>query len=139
MSTNLSPVIAWDDDWLIGIDDIDNDHKKLVKMIQQLFGAIITSQGDEYVKKIFLELIDYTSYHFQREEGIFTEHHYPALEEHKQLHRELIQAVLDRSKTLIEHCESAETIDELFEFLKHWLVDHILEEDFKFKTYLQRS
>jgi len=136
MNKELSPIIVWDNSWSIGIDEIDEDHKKLVNLIQKLFGALISAQGADYVKTVFFELIDYTRYHFEREEEIFKKYNYSELEHHKQLHQNLIQQVLDISKELLSEGETEKVSDDFFEFLKHWLVDHILEEDLKFKDFL---
>jgi len=136
MNKELSPIIVWDNSWSIGIDEIDEDHKKLVNLIQKLFGALISAQGADYVKTVFFELIDYTRYHFEREEEIFEKYNYSELEHHKQLHQDLIQQVLDISKELLSEGETEKVSDDFFEFLKHWLVDHILEEDLKFKDFL---
>ena len=136
MGTKLAPVIVWEDSWNVGITEIDDDHKKLVSLLQKLFGALIAAQGAEYVKTIFFELIDYTRYHFEREEEIYKEYNYNELEHHKQLHQDLIQQVLDISKELLSEGETEKVSDDFFEFLKHWLVDHILDEDLKFKDFL---
>ena len=136
MGTKLAPVIVWEDSWNVGITEIDDDHKKLVSLLQKLFGALIAAQGAEYVKTIFFELIDYTRYHFEREEEIYKEYNYDELEHHKQLHQDLIQQVLDISKELLSEGETEKVSDDFFEFLKHWLVDHILDEDLKFKEFL---
>lgn len=40
---------------------------------------------------------------------------------------------------LIEHCSSPQTSNELFDFLKHWLIDHILAGDMKFKSFLAEN
>jgi len=139
MGTKLSPIIVWEDSWSVGIKDIDEDHKKLVLLIQKLFGALITAQGAEYVKTVFFELIDYTRYHFEREEEIYEKYDFNDLERHKQLHQDLIQQVLDISKELLSKGETEQVSDDFFEFLKRWLVDHILEEDLKFKTFLEQN
>ena len=136
MGTKLAPIIVWEDSWNVGITEIDDDHKKLVSLLQKLFGALIAAQGAEYVKTIFFELIDYTRYHFEREEEIYKKYNYQELEHHKQLHQDLIQQVLDISKELLSEGETEKVSDDFFEFLKHWLVDHILEEDLKFKDFL---
>ena len=139
MGTKLAPVIVWEDSWSVGIEDIDDDHKKLVLLIQKLFGALISAQGAEYVKTVFFELIDYTRYHFEREEEIYEKYNYHELEHHKQLQQDLIQQVLDISKDIISRGQTEQISDEFYEFLKHWLVDHILEEDLKFKTFLEQN
>ncbi|UCH09394.1 MAG: hemerythrin family protein [Fidelibacterota bacterium] len=136
MGDELPPIITWDDAWTIGVDEIDEHHHKLVEMLQRLFGALITAQGEDYIKEVFLELIDYTKYHFSREEEIFEEHGFEELEAHKELHQELVKQVLDFSQEIIAQGSSEEVSEEVYYFLRHWLADHIINEDLKFKAFL---
>jgi hemerythrin-like metal-binding protein len=133
----LPPIITWDDAWTIGVAEIDEHHHKLVEMIQRLFGALITAQGVDYMKEIFVELIDYTKYHFNREEEIFEEHGFDHLEAHKEQHKDLIKQVLGFSQEIIVRDASEELSEEVYYFLRHWLIDHILQEDLKFKAFLE--
>jgi len=136
MTKDLPPIISWDDSWSIGVEEIDTHHQKLVSLIQTLFGALITAQGADYITGVVNEVIDYTKYHFHREEEIFEEHGYDRLEEHKELHRALMERVLDICKLIIEKGGTEDVSDDVYKFLKNWLADHILEEDMKFKAFL---
>jgi len=93
MVKELPPVISWDDSWSVGLTEIDDDHKKLVHILQTLFGALITSQGVEYLGTIIKELLDYTEYHFEHEEMILKSKQYPNLEDHIECHNQLIEQV----------------------------------------------
>ncbi|MFC1481414.1 bacteriohemerythrin [Candidatus Neomarinimicrobiota bacterium] len=139
MEQELPPIITWNDDWNIGHPEIDEHHHKLVEMVQRLFGAIITVQGKDYVKEIFVELIEYTKYHFNREEEVFEEHGFDQLDHHKLQHQRIIQQVLDISEDIIAQGASEEITEEVYHFLKHWLADHIIKEDLKFKTFLENK
>ncbi|UCD37456.1 MAG: hemerythrin family protein [Fidelibacterota bacterium] len=138
MTKDLPPIIAWDNSWSIGVEEIDEHHQKLVSMIQLLFGALITAQGADYIKGIVNDLIDYTKYHFHREEEIFEEYGYDRIEEHKQLHHELVERVLEICKLIIEKGGTEDLGDDVYRFLKTWLADHILEEDMRFKEFLDQ-
>jgi hemerythrin-like metal-binding protein len=137
MGNDLPPIISWNSDWDIGHSEIDEHHHKLVEMIQWLFGAIITTQGEAYVKDILKDLIDYTKYHFKREEEVFEEHGFDQLADHKVLHHDLIKQVQNVSEDIIAEGATEEISEEVYHFLKHWLADHIIKEDLKFKTFLE--
>ena len=139
MDQELPTIISWDDAWKIGVAEIDEHHQTLVKMVQKLFGALITAQGADYVKQIVVELIDYTRYHFQREEEIFAEHGFDQLEAHEAKHQVLIKQVLDISQDLLKEGTSEDLSEDVYHFLKHWLADHIINEDLKFKTFLENK
>ena len=139
MGQGLPTIISWDDAWKIGVAEIDEHHQTLVKLVQKLFGALITAQGADYVKEIVVQLIDYTKYHFQKEEEIFTKHGFDQLEAHKAKHQELIKQVLDVSQDILKEGTSEDLSEDVYHFMKHWLVDHIINEDLKFKTFLEKK
>ena len=137
MAQELPSIITWDDAWNIGIAEIDEDHHKLVELVQRLFGALITAQGTDYVNQIVIELIDYTKFHFDREEKIFKEHGFDQLEHHKEQHEILCMRVMDVTQDLLRRGPSEEVTEDVYHFLRHWLSDHIIEEDLKFKAFLE--
>ncbi|MBN2600779.1 MAG: hemerythrin family protein [Candidatus Marinimicrobia bacterium] len=136
MTNTLPAFITWDDSWCIGVAEIDHDHKQLVKLTQKLFGALISSQAGEHIKEIMHELIDYTRHHFNNEEKVMAAHDYPELASHKILHQDLIRQVLDVSDRILTEGESEQIGDDVFEFLKSWLVSHIINEDLRFRDFL---
>lgn len=139
MENTLNTMITWDDSWSIGIPEIDKEHKLLVKLIQKLFGALISAQATDYIREIFHELIDYTRYHFTNEENIMQEYGYPNLSDHKCNHQDLIKQVLNVSDRILTEGESEQLGDDIYEFLKQWLTNHIINEDLKFRAYIQNK
>ena len=93
MTKNLPPMITWNDAWSVGVDVIDEEHKKLVDILQKLFGALITVQAKSYIKGLVDELMDYTHYHFKNEEAILGKYDYPHLEQHKAQHIALVHSL----------------------------------------------
>lgn len=136
MTAKLPPIISWDDSWSVGLKELDDEHKKLVHIIQTLFGAIITSQGKDYIETIVKELLDYTEYHFQHEESILKEKQYPDLNDQVHCHQLLLENVKSYCQIIKSHQETEKLSDDVYEFLKHWLVDHILEKDILYKQYV---
>ena len=137
MGQELPPIITWDEAWSIGIAEIDEHHHKLVELIQRLFGALITAQGTAYMEEIVIELVDYTKFHFSREEEVYQEYGFDQLEHHKGQHQALVKQVLDVTQDVLKRGPSEELSEEVYYFLRHWLVDHIIDEDLKFKAFLE--
>lgn len=132
------PFMKWSDEFSIGVDELDNDHKKLVGLINELYDAVEAGRGHEALGKILDGLIFYVSYHLSHEEGLFLRAQYPDLEAHKREHA----ALTDRAKDVYDKFYSAptETLPhEVLELLKTWLYQHILESDKKFGVYMQNS
>ncbi len=127
--------VKWSDSLSVGIDSIDNDHKKLLGMINQLQTAAHYHTDDDMIENILNELIDYTKYHFTREEGLMQECGYPDLEEHKKQHTSMIAQVtdfIDKYRT-----DGTRTADDVAQYLKAWLINHIDGTDQKYTPYLK--
>ena len=126
--------IEWKKSYSVGLDSIDDDHKKLLGMINQLQTASHYTTDDKMIEHILDDLIDYTKYHFSREEKIMLDCEYPNLAAHKKLHQDMIKQV----STFIDdyRLHNTRTIDEVTQFLKSWLINHINGSDKEYVPYL---
>ncbi len=127
--------LVWKDEYSVGIEAIDNDHKKLLSLINQLQTASTNYTGEEFERKALDEVVNYTKYHFVREEKIMEENGYPQFEAHKKEHEAMVAEVLNR----VSQYESNEeqTIDSLLEYLKSWLINHISGTDQQYSGFLK--
>jgi hemerythrin len=64
-------LIEWEDIYSVGIEEFDNDHKKLIELINRLHQAMLDKKAKEVLGEIINELVDYTIYHFNKEEAMF--------------------------------------------------------------------
>lgn len=115
--------LVWKDEYSVGIEAMDNDHKKLLNLINQLQTATDYYTGQEFEKKAFDELVDYTKTHFSREEKLMEENNYADLEDHKEQHRLMISKVNELIKEYENNSEGA--ISNALDYLKNWLIRHI--------------
>ena len=129
------PLMAWNDKMSVGIPSIDDQHKKLVGMLNDLFDAVQAGKGKDVLGKILDNLIEYTKSHFGYEEKLFAQHGYPETEPHKKEHADLAHQVLDVQKKY--HSGATATLSmEVMNFLKNWLIKHIQGSDKKYGPYL---
>ncbi len=118
-----SQYMVWKDEYSVGIEAMDNDHKKLLNLINQLQTAVNYYTGKEFEQKALDELIDYTKTHFAREEKLMEENGYPDLEAHKKQHQQFIEKV---NHLVDEYQKDSDvTMMDALNFLKNWLVKHI--------------
>lgn len=118
-----SRYMVWKDEYSVGIEAMDNDHKKLLNLINQLQTAVHYYTGREFEQQALDELVEYTKTHFKREEDLMAENNYEDLDAHKLQHQQFIEKV---SGLIKEYEENADvTIEEALNFLKDWLVKHI--------------
>lgn len=127
--------VSWDEGYSVGIQAIDDEHKKLLSLINNLQTAVLYPTGETFERQALGELVDYTKYHFQREEKLMEEYGYPEFEPHKRQHEEMIAKVGAYMDAYEKDRES--TIDALTGFLKTWLIDHIAGTDQKYSGYLR--
>jgi hemerythrin len=127
-------LITWNDTLSVNIKEIDEQHKKLIAMVNELHSAMGSGKGKEAMGSILGGLVDYTKGHFSAEELIMLKHQYPGYLKHKADHDALTKQVLDfqgkytEGKTLV-------TV-EIMNFLKDWLTNHIQNTDKKYGPFL---
>lgn len=125
---------TWNDSYTVNNPLIDDHHKKLIELIDELFTAMKERRANEVISKVLKELLDYTIYHFDAEQGLFEKSEYPKIDAHKKIHKDFIAKVegwkndFDSGKIFI-------SID-MLDFLSSWLINHIKNIDKEMATYL---
>jgi hemerythrin-like metal-binding protein len=122
--------VVWDEKYTVGDEQLDQQHKRIVNMINLLGEAMEAGKIRPALMKIFTDLAGYTKTHFKAEELFMEQHKYSDVVAHHAQHLELNQKLADYYKNFF--LSSIPQTVEVMEFLKHWLYDHILEEDKKF-------
>jgi len=126
--------LVLDNTLIIGIDEIDDDHSKLINLFNILNHSVTERAASDYVEAVLEELINCTVWHFSHEERLMLKYGYDAYEEHKADHRDLIGGVRDLQKKFLQTGKLDER--EQLEFLKRWLTEHILVDDIRLGSYL---
>ena len=127
-------LLTWQDKYSVGIRQIDDQHKQLITMINDLNDAMLAGKGKDVLMPVLNKLATYCVSHFAVEEKLFDTHAYPETADHKEKHHKMTAKV----KALIGEVQSGKsTISiEVMNFLKNWLDKHILETDMKYSPYL---
>jgi hemerythrin len=129
--------IKWRDAYNTGVEQFDQEHHRVVELIDKMFVVLRDKSGKEVAEEACRELIDYTDYHFANEELAMAEANYPDLEEHKAEHAKLKK---DAEKFLKQISESfPEGTAEFYHFLRDWLINHIQDRDQKYGPYLKKE
>lgn len=123
----LKSLVHWDDNLSVGIEEIDQQHKILVELINRLYTAIVTSTTDKEIHGILNELVQYTVIHFAVEESLMRIFNYPDYDTHKKHHEDLTHQVLDIQAKVLSGEKKVDL--ELLNFLRAWLTNHIMGED----------
>lgn len=132
--------VEWNEEMSVGHEDIDNDHRKLLSLINELnyiLTADVASKNGA-IASVLSELIDYTAYHFQREEDIMEACNYPELQSHRQAHEVFKGQVNSFMDGFKNRYQSFDPMALRF-FLQDWLVEHILKMDKQYESWLQNK
>jgi len=125
-----SPIFPWNENFDTGIAIIDEQHTKLVELLNTLACHLAFGSDAPELNRIFAELSDYASYHFKTEEDIWLQYlpDDPNTLQHAIDHQSFITEVT-RMKHDLDTLSSEKVVDEIVSFLTHWLAFHILESD----------
>jgi hemerythrin len=126
-------LIAWNDTYSVKVKEMDEQHKKLIDMINQLHDAMKVGKGKEVVGKVLTSLTDYTRRHFTSEENLMKIHGYPGYEDQKKAHDQLVGQVVDMQN---KFSEGGVQSQQVVTFLKDWLIRHIQGMDQKYGAHL---
>jgi hemerythrin-like metal-binding protein len=129
------PVIVWKDEYSVGVDELDQGHKKLIAMINELYLAMMNDRGQKLVNTIISEMLDYAKDHMTLEEGYMRQASYLGLLQHHREHEDFIA----KAKDLKQRSEEGEFVlsFEVIQFLSDWLNEHILETDMQYVPVLK--
>ena len=128
------PLMEWSDRLSVGIQEIDEQHKVLVDLINQLHDAIVHHHGAETCGQIMDKLCEYTKIHFAVEESILRILGYPEYDDHK-THHDMLLTQVKELRYKMNH-EDHSISFELLHIKKKWLTIHILEEDTAYVEHL---
>lgn len=117
--------VQWSDALKTGNRAIDNQHKYLIDIINDLAGAIETGATPQALKKIVNLLQYYTEWHFCNEEGCMDKLKCPVAAKNKDAHAQFIATFLEFRRELEAGGDSNEIATRMYKTLTAWLVQHI--------------
>ena len=129
------PVIAWKAVYETGIVALDKEHQGLIEQVNKLYEAVRDKRGDQVLGEILAMLENYTEVHFKHEEKLMAEYSFPGLAEHQQIHQQLRDAIQQLKAK--QPSGTQDLARELLQFLRVWVLEHIVEVDKKYGAYLE--
>ncbi|MGC2047505.1 MAG: bacteriohemerythrin [Gallionella sp.] len=128
--------MVWGDVLSVAVNEIDDDHRKLVNIFNILNHSVAKGESPDYLAAVLEELINCTVWHFSHEERLMLKYGYEGMEEHKAEHRELINSAKKLQQEILQ--ANKPVSDEDIEFLEHWLTEHILTADMRLGSHLSQ-
>lgn len=128
--------IVWERLLSVEVDEIDDDHRKLLNLFNLLTHSLIDEESKNYQAALLQELINCTIWHFSHEERLMLKYGYEEIEQHRAIHRELVKSAREFQNRVVRANKSISEEDVVF--LEHWLTEHILTEDMRLGAYLSQ-
>jgi len=133
---NNPDMVVWDEKYATGIQLIDNQHKELFSLTNELFHACLS--GEKMLKQVFKEtmerMVAYVHFHFGAEQELLQRVKYPDYPEHKKQHDTLVREILESVK---EYNEGKKMVPNQFvRTLRDWILSHIAHYDKLYASYI---
>ncbi len=129
----MANFLEWLDSYSVGVEELDEDHKTLIKLANALLIEDTRKRGKDIVGEIIVELIEYIKTHFHKEETLMKSTGYPNFPEHKKKHDALIDEVFHFNDQYINR---ELDIVNISTFLLDWVITHIQQEDKEYTEHM---
>ena len=130
--------VTWTDKLACGVKLIDDQHKALVDLINDMFNHATGNAMEEhdYFNKVIQETVSYVKNHFAAEEKIMQATKFAGLADHKKEHEKFIRSVVEH----IKDYESGKryTLSTFTRVLKDWVLSHIALVDKQYFEYFRK-
>ncbi len=129
--------LKWSDVLSVHVTEIDEQHQKLIQLINTLHDAMLEKKGKDVLANILDELAAYTVYHFSTEEKYMQQCNFPGLVNHKKEHDTFVGKVDSFIKDY--QANRLGITIELMTFLKEWVSNHIQITDKKYSETFNKN
>lgn len=119
--------IIWTEDFSVGVPSMDEQHKRLIEMIN----ALVDTSDSSAVFNAIIKMYNYADEHFLAEEALMRRYRYAGLDEQIRAHRNFISKAKDLAA---RHSSQGDAHQEVYRYLSQWLTEHILKMDMAYKV-----
>ncbi|MDR0501718.1 MAG: bacteriohemerythrin [Treponema sp.] len=138
MADNQKDLVVWTDKFACGIKTIDDQHKMLVDLVNNMFKHATGNEKQEkdFFNKAIQEVINYVKVHFATEEKILIATKFAGYEEHKKEHENFIRKVIEN----VRDYEAGKrlTLSTFTRYLRDWILSHIAYMDKQYFEYFRK-
>lgn len=129
-------LLTWDKRLSVGAPSMEAQHRLLVEALNELHSAVMRGEPSGVTGLFLRTFIAYTRNHHAAEEALMARLDYPELQQHRALHRELMEN-LETQLAHLERGEGTVTV-EFLHFLRDWLTNHIQKVDRAYLPWIVR-
>ena len=128
--------LSWRREYEVGVWQIDAEHRSLFKLVNEFHDTHARGHSRKEIARVLNRLVAYAEEHFQHEERLMSENDYPLLDQHREQHGALVSSIFAIEERLAHDIAGAGA--EILQFIRKWLVEHIIRNDMHIGDYLQR-
>ena len=120
-------IIKWRKSYETGVTAMDEQHHKLISLINQLYKVMRSDRAQTSVSEVLGEMTAYADLHFHEEEKLLKKKSYPEFDSHVALH----QNYREKMEVFTKESEEGEgaQVQAMYTFLRKWWMEHIIAED----------
>ena len=130
-------MIEWDDKFSVGISRIDDEHKQFIDIVNMAIATKEHNDDPEELREVLHKITMYAITHFATEENYMIEFNYPEYQYHKEEHIDFSVKTQVYQSSIIN--DDYQTANEILEYLKQWLVNHIQKTDKKYTNCFNKN
>ena len=131
--------IQWSDEFLVGVEKIDNQHKELFVRVNNLMDAMWEGKGKDEVGGFLTFLGDYVVEHFSEEERYMTEYGYAEYLPHKEIHEKFVKDFVGLKERFLSGELSSAVAVSVLDDVCDWLRSHVKQVDKKMGAFLKEK
>jgi len=138
MINNKKEMVSWSNKLACGVKLIDEQHKGLVDMVNDMFNHATgnAEQEHDYFNRVIKEAVSYVKNHFATEEKLIIATKYPGYPEHKKEHDAFVIAVVNNVREY--EAGNRLTLSTFSRFLRDWILSHIAYQDKLYFEYFKK-
>ena len=125
-------ITDWSDDFLVGIQTIDEQHRKFFRLAHHFYTSCLADEGLESTYGALKGLGNYAARHFATEEAYMKKIKYTDFEEHKKFHDEFMAKFHEMEAEFMSVGPTETLVNTILMITMDWLKEHIVEADFKY-------
>ena len=127
--------MIWNESMSVGVGGLDEDHKELVALLNEMDEAVACGQSRDAINAIIDRLMEAVKTHFAREEDLMAKAGFPGAAEHTREHDETLKAIL-QWQAHFRSSSSPMMSPEILSRFQSWLDNHIQGADLVYGPYL---
>jgi hemerythrin-like metal-binding protein len=129
--------LSWRKDYDIGVAQIDAEHRNLLDLVNAFHDRNAQGATHSEIAHLLNQLVSYAEEHFQHEEKVMSDNAYPLLDQHRELHVKLVASIFEINERF--SAQPAKASAETLQFIKAWLLEHIIKHDMDIGDFLRRK